>query len=93
MSDENEVPDSAYEVLDRAAEKLCLKDTSTLTDLERANIDLMLAEIFNALYSQADRIADTQAIPGKIRESRLEKLLPGYQAARTLATYLDGVLP
>jgi hypothetical protein len=86
-----DIPDSAFEVLDRAGDLLLKHYISDLTSAQIENIDLMLVEVLWAIYHKAEQMAECQPIPGKISEALLEAQIPGYREIRTLATYLEGV--
>jgi hypothetical protein len=86
-----DIPDSAFEILERAGDLLLRHDISSLDPVQIENIDLMLVEVFWAIYHKAETMAECQPIPGKISEALLEAQIPGYRELRTLATYLEGV--
>ena len=92
MEERVEVPDSTYELLDRVVTTLCLKDTHDLDVVESGNVDVMLAEVLHQMHERAEEIADGYPVPGKVPDSVLDKHIPGYRAAVTLATYLLAVL-
>lgn len=86
--DEVEIPDTSFETLDRAAERLCKADLVDLTPEQHADLDLILAQLLLAIYHRADMIADLSLIPGKVADSVLEKHIVGYKEARELSEFV-----